>query len=200
MIPASVETLRRLLCKLPGVGPMSATRMVLHLIRSGAEETRQLAMGITGMAERVRLCGTCGAWTEDDPCELCTAPNRDRDLLCVVEDPAALLNLERAGAYHGLYHVLAGVISHLKGKGPEDVGVPALLERVKNGAFKEVIFALSPTVEGEATAMFIARQLESPALACTLLASGLPVGGEVEGADGATLERAMRGRRGMPRN
>ncbi len=196
-IPAAAPPLDRLireLNKLPGVGPKSAQRLAYHVMRLPGEEADALAEAIHGVRENIVLCSLCQNLTEIDPCPICTDPRRDQKEICVVEEPLDLLALERSHCYRGLYHVLHGVISPMNGVGPEDLKLKELLPRLSDGAVDEVIIATNPTLEGEATAMYIRRHVAPLGVKVTHLARGLPVGGDLEYADELTLSRAFQGR------
>jgi recombination protein RecR len=194
--PPTVRALLEELQQLPGVGPRSATRLVQHLLRR-PDGTQRLAAALSAAAERVRHCGTCFLLTEDDPCAVCRDETRDRGVLCVVEDPLNAWAVEATGEFHGLFHVLGGALDPLHGIGPEELTVAALLQRARAGGVKEVILATNPTVEGEATAHYLARALRPLGAAISRIAFGLPAGGEISYADQVTLARALSGRRGM---
>ena len=194
--PPTVRALLEELQQLPGVGPRSATRLVQHLLRR-PDGTQRLAAALGAAAERVRHCGTCFLLTEDDPCAVCRDETRDRGVLCVVEDPLNAWAVEATGEFHGLFHVLGGALDPLHGIGPEELTVAALLQRARAGGVKEVILATNPTVEGEATAHYLARALRPLVAAISRIAFGLPAGGEISYADQVTLARALSGRRGM---
>ena len=180
--------------KLPGVGPKSAQRLTYYLLRAPQEEALALAQAIMEVKEKIAFCSVCQNVTDADPCLICTDSQRDRSLICVVEEPLDILALERSGSYHGLYHVLHGVISPMDGIGPDDLKVEELLERLKGGAVSEVILATNPNLEGEATAMYLNRLLRPLGLRVTRLARGLPTGADLEYADDLTLARAVEGR------
>jgi recombination protein RecR len=180
--------------KLPGIGPKSAQRLTYHLLRAPAEEARALAQAILEVKEKIVLCSVCQNITDSDPCAICSNSERDHGAICVVEEPLDILALERAGAYKGLYHVLHGVISPMDGVGPEDLKVQELLSRLRSGDVREVIMATNPNLEGEATAMYIARLISPLGVKVTRLARGLPVGADLEYADNVTLARALEGR------
>jgi recombination protein RecR len=180
--------------KLPGIGPKSAQRLTYHLLRAPAEEARALAQAILEVKEKIVLCSTCQNITDSDPCAICSNSERDHGAICVVEEPLDILALERAGAYKGLYHVLHGVISPMDGVGPEELKVQELLSRLRSGDVREVIMATNPNLEGEATAMYIARLISPLGVKVTRLARGLPVGADLEYADNVTLARALEGR------
>ncbi|HUK14246.1 MAG TPA: recombination mediator RecR [Thermoanaerobaculaceae bacterium] len=194
--PASVRGLLEELEQLPGVGPRTATRLVQHLLRR-PDGARRLAAALGHAVETVRHCGTCFLLTEDDPCPVCRDEGRDRAVICVVEDPLNAWAVEATGEFHGLYHVLGGTLDPLHGIGPDELTVAALLERLPGGAVHEVILATNPTVEGEATAHYLARALRTSGVTLSRIAFGLPAGGEISYADQVTLSRALSGRRGM---
>jgi len=183
--------------KLPGIGPKTASRLAYHLLRCSREDALALAQAIIEVKERVQLCSRCFNLTDVDPCPICADPSRDQRMICVVEDPLDVLALERTGAYHGVYHVLHGVISPVDGIGPERLRIRELVHRVQQEQPNEVILALNPNIEGDATAMYIARQLIPLGVTVTRPASGLPVGGDLEYADEITLGRALAGRRAL---
>jgi recombination protein RecR len=186
--------------KLPGIGPKSAQRVAFHLLKLSPTAARQLASAIVEVKEKVRLCRFCFNVSDADLCEFCRDPRRDASLICVVQEPPDIVAVERTREFGGLYHVLQGAISPIEGIGPEELRVGELLERIRTppagGApVKEVILATNPNVEGEATAMYLARLLSPLGISVTRLASGLPVGGDLEYADEVTLGRALEGRR-----
>ncbi len=181
--------------KLPGVGPKYAQRLAFHVLRVPAEEARLLAAAIMEVKERIRHCQVCYNFTDAEVCEICRNERRDRSLLCVVAEPRDLLALERTNEYRGVYHVLGGVISPMEGIGPEALRLRELLTRLQDGSVKEVILATNPTVEGDTTAMYITRQLKPLEVRLTKIAFGLPVGGDLDYADQATLIQALEGRR-----
>jgi recombination protein RecR len=180
--------------KLPGIGPKSAQRLTYHLLRAPADEARAFAQAILEVKDKIVLCSTCQNITDNDPCAICSNPARDHGAICVVEEPLDILALERAGAFRGLYHVLHGVISPMDGIGPEELKVQELLSRLRLGDVHEVIMATNPNLEGEATAMYIARLISPLGVKVTRLARGLPVGADLEYADNVTLARALEGR------
>jgi recombination protein RecR len=180
--------------KLPGIGPKSAQRLTYYLLRAPADDARALAQAILEVKDKIILCSACQNITDSDPCAICTNPQRDHGAICVVEEPLDILALERTGAYKGLYHVLHGVISPMDGIGPEDLKVQDLLSRLRSGDVSEVIMATNPNLEGEATAMYIARLISPLGVKVTRLARGLPVGADLEYADNVTLARALEGR------
>ena len=183
--------------KLPGIGPKSAQRLAYHLLRMPGTEARALADAILQVKERISLCSTCQNVTEANPCRICADPARDRSIICVVEEALDILALERTGTYRGLYHVLHGVISPMDGVGPEELKVRELLGRLQvseNQAVQEVILATNPSIEGDATALYLKSLLQPQVVRVTSLARGLPSGGDLEYADDATLSRALEGR------
>ncbi len=181
--------------RLPGIGPKSAQRLAYYLLRMPAEDAHSLAEAIIEVKDKVTLCSICQNVTEVDPCRICTDSTRDRSQMCVVEEPLDILALERTGSYHGLYHVLHGVISPMDGIGPDDLKVRELLDRLHSGETTEIILATNPNLEGEATSMYLDRLIGPLGLRVTRLARGLPAGGDLEYADDVTLTRALEGRR-----
>ena len=180
---------------LPGIGPKTAQRLAFHLLRdSGATSTR-LAESLLQMKESVHFCSVCGNVTDTDPCAICRSDQRDRTTICVVEDPLAVLNLERTRAFKGLYHVLHGSLDPLHGITVDDLKIDELMERLEDDSVQEVILATNPNVEGDATAGYLELRLRDKSVRVTRLARGLPVGGDLEYADEVTLARALEGRR-----
>lgn len=192
--PAPVLKLIDELSRLPGIGPKTASRLTFYLLRAAPEQSLALAEALKELHEKVVFCSRCFNITETDPCLICTNELRDQSIICVVEDPLDVLAIERTGDYHGRYHVLHGTIAPVEGIGPEDLKIAELIERVRKENPKELIIATNPNMEGEATAMYILRQLEGSGVAVTRLARGLPVGGDLEYADEVTLSRALAGR------
>lgn len=192
--PAPIQRLIQQVALLPGIGKRSAERIALHLLRCSPEVNQQLARAILDAKEKIRHCSRCGGYTEIDPCSICQDPRRDTGMLCVVEGPNDILNLERTGNYRGLYHALMGRISPLNGIGPEQLRISSLLERVRRERPAEVILALGADAESEATANFLAKELESTGVLVTRIAQGLPAGAALENADEVTLTRALSGR------
>jgi recombination protein RecR len=193
----TVEPVARLieeLAKLPGIGPKTAQRLTFHLLRLPAESARSLADAIVHMKEAVVFCSQCWNITDKEPCAICRSETRDRSTICVVEEPLDVLALERTREFKGLYHVLHGAINPIEGVGPDDLKIRELLARL-NGDVKEVILATNPNVEGEATAMYLARFVQPLEVKVSRLARGLPMGGDLEYADEVTLARALEGRR-----
>jgi recombination protein RecR len=195
--PASLARLIEELEKLPGIGPKSAQRLALHLLHAGQEDADALASAIREVKQQVGSCTTCFTYTDAEQCPLCADPGRDDALLCVVADPRDLMAMERAGGFRGRYHVLQGLISPMDGIGPESLRIPELLERVRDGNVREVVLATNPTVEGDATAMYIAGLLKPLGVKATRIALGLPVGGDLDYADDVTIARALEGRTEM---
>ena len=180
--------------RLPGIGPKSAQRLTYHLIRMPEEQSESLTAAITSMKRQIILCSQCFNITERDPCDICSNASRDRSKLCVVEQPLDVVALERTATFGGLYHVLHGSISPINGIGPEDLKIRPLLERMRIENFVEIILAMNPNLEGEATSMYINRLIGDLGIKVTRPARGLPVGGDLEYADEATLGRALEGR------
>jgi recombination protein RecR len=192
----AVENLVSQLTRLPGVGTRTAQRLAFHLLRVPKDEAVALAGAIADVKERVRFCSECGNLTEEDVCDICRDARRDRAVVCVVEQPADLISLERTHEYRGLYHVLGGALSPIDGVEPEHLRIGELLQRVERNGIQEVVLATNPNMTGEATAAYLADRLRGR-VRVTRLASGLPVGGDLEYADEVTLGRALSGRREM---
>ncbi|HUX38076.1 MAG TPA: recombination mediator RecR [Rectinemataceae bacterium] len=190
----ALEELVGLLTRLPGIGKKSAQRVVWHLIRTDAAFVDALAESIRGLRESILFCSVCGSWAEEDPCPVCSSTLRDRQTICVVEQPQDVMTIEASHEYRGLYHVLGGVISPLDGVGPEDIRLDSLIARVRESGVTEVVIATNPTVEGDTTALYVKRVLEPFGVQLTRLATGIPVGGDLEYADRLTLARSFRGR------
>jgi len=198
--PSTAAPLARLideLYKLPGIGPKSAQRLAYYLLRMPAVEAQSLASAIVEVKERITFCAVCQNVTEVDPCRICTDSQRDRTVICVVEEPLDIMAIERTQSYRGLHHVLHGAISPIDGIGPEDLKIAELLHRLRSGEVQEIILATNPNLEGEATAMYLTRLLKPLGVRITRLARGLPVGGDLEYADDVTLARALEGRQEM---
>ncbi|HEY3050182.1 MAG TPA: recombination mediator RecR [Gaiellaceae bacterium] len=196
MLSPAVENLVAQLTRLPGVGTRTAHRLAFHLLRVPRDEAQALAAAIDEVKERVRFCAECGNLTEEERCEICRDERRDRTLVCVVEQPADLVSLERTHEYRGLYHVLGGSLSPIDGVEPEHLRINELMGRVERNGIQEVVLATNPNMTGEATAAYLADRLRGR-VRVTRLASGLPVGGDLEYADEVTLGRALSGRREM---
>jgi recombination protein RecR len=196
MYPAPIQRLVTELSRLPGVGQRTAQRLAFYILRSDAEQAQGLADAIREVKEKVGLCEVCFNLAEGQRCVICEDTRRDRSLICVVEEPADVIPIERTGEYRGLYHVLGGALSPIDGIDPEDLRIAELVERVRDSEVSEVVLATNPTTTGEATALHIADLLRE-GVAITRLASGLPVGADLEHADEVTLGRAMAGRRSL---
>jgi len=181
--------------RLPGIGPKSAQRIAFHLLKLPAQDAGRLSRAIDEMKARIAFCTRCFNVSEGDECEMCADPRRDTHVVCVVEEPKDIVAVERTGEYHGRYHVLQGAISPIEGIGPDQLKVRELVARLEPEGITEVILCTNPNIEGEATAMYLARLLRPLGLAVTRIASGLPVGGDLEYADELTLGRALEGRR-----
>jgi recombination protein RecR len=195
---SAIEELVRELAKLPGIGRKTAQRLTFHLLKQPPDAAASLARAISAARDRVRACGTCGSLTDADPCAICADPRRDGAVLCVVEESADVGAIERAGRFRGRYHVLGGRLSPLEGVGPEALRVDALLARVRaGGAVREVIIATNPSMEGEVTATFLQQVLAATGVRVTRIARGLPMGGDLEYADGVTIAQALAARREM---
>jgi len=189
----SIERLINYLSRLPGIGRKSAGRLAFHILKMPKDEAAEFARAITDVKEKVGFCSVCFNISEDDPCFICRDENRERSTICVVEEASDLMALEKAEGFRGMYHVLGGRISPLDGIGPDDLKIAPLLERIKNGV-KEIVIATNPNVEGEATALYLARLVKPLGVRITRIARGIPVGGDLEYADGVTLSRALEGR------
>ncbi len=196
MFSPSVENLVAQLTRLPGIGTRTAQRLAFHVLSTKHDEALALANAIVEVKERVRFCRECGNLTEEELCSICKDTRRDRSIVCVVEQPVDVISLERTHEYRGLYHVLGGSLSPLDGVEPEDLRIKELLARIEAGGIEEVVLATNPNMTGEATAAFLADRLRDH-VRVTRLASGLPVGGDLEYADEVTLGRALSGRREM---
>jgi recombination protein RecR len=186
-----IKRLIQELARLPGIGEKTATRLAFHLLRGPKHQPRELAQALLDVIDRIQLCSTCMTMTESDPCALCGDARRDRDTICVVASPSDLIAIDRGGHFRGTYHVLHGLLSPLEGIGPDDLRIAELLRRLGGGAVTEVIIATSPSVEGEATAMYLARLIKPLGIKVSRIATGLPVGGELEYTDQATIARAL---------
>jgi recombination protein RecR len=196
VLSPSVQNLVAQLTRLPGVGQRTAQRLAFHLLRAPKEEALALAAAITDVKERVRFCRECGNLTEEEVCAICLDTRRDHSLICVVEQPVDLISVERTAEFRGLYHVLGGALSPIDGVEPSDLRIDELIQRVERNGVEEVVVATNPNMTGEATAAYLADRLRGR-VRVTRLASGLPVGGDLEYADEVTLGRALAGRREM---
>ncbi len=193
---SAIETLVSEFARLPGIGRKTALRLTFHLLKRSPDEIRRLSAALDAVSERVRTCSACGNLTEADPCAVCANPRRDGGLVCVVEEPSDIDAIERTGEFRGLYHVLGGRISPLEGVGADDLNFGGLLERIHNGgAVREVIVATNPSVEGEATAVYLQKLVRPLGVRVTRIARGIPIGGDLEYADGVTIAEAIAGRR-----
>lgn len=194
---SAIDDLATELARLPGIGRKTALRLTYHLLKQSREQNRRLAESLLTLTERVKPCERCYNLTEDAVCAICRDPRRDASLLCVVEEPSDIGAIERAGEFRGTYHVLGGRLAPLDGVGPDDLTVARLVERVSSGEIREVIVATNPSLEGEATALYVQRQLAPERVSVTRIARGLPVGGDLEYADGVTIAQAIAARREM---
>jgi recombination protein RecR len=194
---SAIEDLTGELSRLPGIGRKTAQRLTYHLLKQPPEQSRRLADALLALAERVRPCTRCFNLTEEELCSICRDPRRDAALICAVEEAADIGAIERAGEFRGQYHVLGGRLSPLDGVTPDDLTIPQLVRRVAGGEIREVILATNPSLEGEATALYVQRQLAAYSLSVTRIARGLPVGGDLEYADGVTIAQALTARRAM---
>ena len=183
--------------KLPGVGNKSAQRLAFHILRSSADDAEALASAVRDLKEKLRLCSICNNITDVDPCVYCSSPTRNQKLICVVEEPTNISSVEKTRHYNGVYHVLHGSLSPLHGVGPEQLRIANLMTRVGAGEIEEVILATNPTVEGEATATYMAQQLKREGVRVTRIAMGIPVGSDIEYTDEVTMMKSMEGRREM---
>ncbi len=193
-LPPSISKAIEAFNGLPGVGPKTAERLVFYLLRKPDEDVRKLSDAVGGLKNVLRYCSVCSALTVEDPCGICGDETRNRSLLCVVETMLDLMALEKTGQFQGLYHVLHGAISPMEGIGPDELKIAELLSRLKEGNMKEIILALNPSLEGEATSAYLTRYLKPLNVKITRLARGIPVGGHLEYADAQTLRRALEGR------
>jgi recombination protein RecR len=194
-LPGSLQELVEQLKRLPGVGAKSAQRLAFHILRTPREDTDRLCQAIHDVKDRVTYCSICNNITDADPCGLCGDSGRDHRVICVVEEPQNVSVVDRTGGFRGLYHVLMGTISPLQGVGPDDLKIKGLLARIASGGVQEVILATNPTVEGEATAIYLARLLKPLGLRVTRIATGIPVGSDLDYADDLSVGKAMDGRR-----
>jgi recombination protein RecR len=197
MYPSPIARLVQQLGKLPGIGEKTAARLAFHILRASAEDAAALAAAIGEVRQKIRFCSICCDLTEADPCAICRDQRRDSSMVCVVAQPQDVVAIDRAGGYRGRYHVLHGVLSPLDGVGPDDLRVTELLRRCADGTVSEAILATSPSVEGEATAVYLAKLLRPLGVRASRIATGVPMGGELEYADQVTLARAIDGRREM---
>ncbi len=192
---SAIDELVGELARLPGIGRKTALRLAFHLLKQPEDDARRLARSIVHVREKVHPCGRCGNLSEQDPCAICQSTRRDVSIVCVVEESSDIMAIERTGEYRGLYHVLGGRLSPLDGIGPAELNVRPLLERVGAGGVAEVVLATNPSVEGEATALYLHKLVAPLGVRATRIARGLPVGGDLEYADGVTIAEALNGRR-----
>jgi recombination protein RecR len=190
----SMSRLIHALRKMPGVGPKSAERMAFHILRLPLVEAKSLAYSILKVKESIRFCRICGNLSEEDACAICDNPQRDKGIICVIEQPADIISIEKSGAFSGVYHVLGGSLSPLDGVGPENLRIKELLSRIKTGKAKEIIIATDSDSEGETTALYLSRLLRKEKVEVTRIAYGLPMGSNLEYADQLTMAKAMKGR------
>ena len=193
--PKPLEILINGLSKLPGIGGKTAQRLAFHILSLDEREVNQLAGALTNAKQQMKYCSVCGNLTDTDPCRICSDPARRQDVICVVESPRDVMAMERIREFNGLYHVLHGVISPMEGVGPEDINLKSLITRLQASDVKELIVATNPNIEGEATAMFIARLIKPAGIKVSRIAHGIPVGGDLEYADEVTLLKSLEGRR-----
>jgi recombination protein RecR len=193
--PSSINRLIKHLCRLPSIGEKSAERLALYLMNAPEEETLELSRSIANLKQMIKPCSQCFALSDADVCRICDDPQRDAELLCVVETPADMVAIEKAGAFSGRYHVLQGLLSPMDGIGPDDIRIKELTRRIENETIKEVVIATGTNIEGEATASYIAELLSRFPVKITRIASGIPMGGEVKYVDQVTLKKAMEARR-----
>ena len=189
--PASIQNVIKNISRLPGIGEKTAERLAMHILKAPRIEAEHLARSIVELKDKIRLCSGCFALSDSDLCGICSDPARDNSLLCVVEQPADMISVEKSGVFKGLYHILTGVLSPMNGVGPDDIKVKELINKVKQGSIKEVVLATGTNVEGESTAAYIAQLLEKFSIIVTRIASGVPVGGDLKYVDQVTLKRAM---------
>lgn len=183
--------------KLPGIGPKTAQRLAFHVLNLPRERVKKLADALIEAREKIRYCSICGNLTDEDPCSICSSKTRDNTVICVVENPKDVIAMEKTREYRGLYHILHGAISPMESIGPDDIKIKELLDRIQKTTVKEVILATNPNIEGEATAMYIARLIKPFGIRVTRIAHGVPVGGDLEYADEVTLTKALEGRKEM---
>lgn len=195
--PVSMKALIEEFAKMPGIGPKSAQRLAFYILRSSKNDAEALAKAIRTVKESVRFCKICNNLSDEETCEICKSKSRDKSLLCIVEEPNDIMAIEKAREYNGVYHVLLGSLSPLDGIGPSDLKINELLERAKKERFKEIIIATDFNTEGEATALYLIKQLRSSGARLTRVAYGIPVGSDLEYADQATILKAFEGRRDM---
>ncbi len=194
LVPRTVQNLIDEFGRLPGIGPKSAQRLTFYLLRGSKERVRSLGEAVLNLKENIQICSVCSNLAESDPCIICGDEHRDKSLIMVVEEPLDIIAFEKTGKFHGLYHVLHGVISPIEGIGPDDLYIKQLLDRLHSGEVKEIIIATNINVEGEATAMYLSKLIEPLNIKITRIAHGLPVGSDIEYADEVTLTKALENR------
>jgi recombination protein RecR len=195
--PASIQNLIKNIAKLPGIGEKTAERLALHVLRAPRRDAEQLAQSLLDIKDKVQFCKKCFALSDSELCSLCCDPARDPSILCVVEQPADMVAIERSGAFRGLYHVLSGALSPMNGIGPENIRIRELMSRIQKDQIKEVVLATATNVEGEATASYIGQLLEKNQIKVSRIASGVPMGGDLKYVDQVTLKRAMETRHAL---
>jgi recombination protein RecR len=189
-----LEMLTREFSRLPGIGPKSASRLAFHILKMPPEDVESLSRAILVLKKNISTCTICGGISDGDICSICSDSERDRNLLCVVEEQSDVLSIEKSGEFRGLYHVLGGVISPLDGIGPEELNIKSLIERAREGKVREVIIATNPTVEGDATSLYLSQELRPLGITVMRIAHGLPIGADIEFADSATIAQSLRDR------
>ena len=192
--PVAIEKLIEEFAKLPGIGQRTAQRLALHVLNLPEDEVKEFADALVKARGTIKYCSVCGNFTDQDPCAICSNPNRDKSVICVLEQPKDVMTMEKVKEYNGLYHILHGNLSPMQGRGPQDIRIRELVARMKEDV-KEVIIATNPNIEGEATAMYIAKILKPLDVKVTRIAAGVPVGGDLEYADEVTLSKALEGRK-----
>ena len=195
--PASIRTLIKNIARLPGLGEKTAERLALHIVRAPRQEAEELAQSLLNIKDKVKFCSKCFALSDSELCSLCSDPARDPSVLCVVEQPADMVAIEKSGAFGGMYHILSGALSPMNGVGPENIRIRELMTRIQDDQVKEVVLATGTNVEGEATASYIARLLGKHQIKGTRIASGVPMGGDLKYVDQVTLKRAMETRHAL---
>jgi len=195
--PASIRTLIKNIARLPGLGEKTAERLALHIVRAPRQEAEELAQSLLNIKDKVKFCSKCFALSDSELCSLCSDPARDPSVLCVVEQPADMVAIEKSGAFGGMYHILSGALSPMNGVGPENIRIRELMTRIQDDQVKEVVLATGTNVEGEATASYIARLLGKHQIKVTRIASGVPMGGDLKYVDQVTLKRAMETRHAL---
>jgi len=195
--PASIQNLIKNIAKLPGIGEKTAERLAMHILRGSRQEAERLAQSILNVKDKVKLCARCFALSDDEICSMCSDPARDATFVCVVEQPADMVAVEKSGAFRGMYHILSGALSPMNGVGPEDIRIRELIARIEKDQVKEVVLATSTNVEGEATASYIAQVLAKYPVKITRIASGVPMGGDLKYVDQVTLKRALETRHAL---